>query len=261
MRRRAGRPAGRSPSERPGSSVRPRGWRSRACRRAAADGRRRCWEDQLVADALADAARDRRDVDLASFSSRRRAEAERAIHRPEAAAVGAGAASGASTAQRPRARGAPRRGRRPAACRTLTPQTTTFTILCGTTMTFLAGLPSSARMHAVQLQGRSLDLVLGGVRAIVSSSRRLPLTCTAMVIVSSTSKRRLGRRPRLIGEQGVVAEPRPAFLGQMRHHRRRSCCTSNSAASRRAQARPSPDLASAAWTARWSARRSGPRRR
>ena len=54
------------------------------------------------------------------------------------------------------------------------PQTTTFTFLCGTTITFFTGRPSRARMTLSSASAAASTSSLPASRAIVSSSLRLP---------------------------------------------------------------------------------------
>ena len=87
-------------------------------------------------------------------------------------------------------------------------------------MTFFGRLPSSARCTASSARTAASISAFVASRATVTSARFLPLTWTGSVIVFSTSS--VGARPAgqaLAGDQGVVAERGPAFLGQMRHHR------------------------------------------
>src|SRR3954465_7206595 len=65
---------------------------------------------------------------------------------------------------------------------------TTFTIRCGTTITFLGGFPSSARWIASSASTAASISAFLASRATVTSARFLPLTCTGSVIVVSTSK-------------------------------------------------------------------------
>ena len=104
------------------------------------------------------------------------------------------------------------------------PQPTTFTILCGTTITLLTVLAGhdprsvqSAR-DGLELECRRLDFVLG-----CGASDRKLIPPLAIYLYGNgnhivNEQARLGLRPGLIGEQGVVSEPRPAVLGQMRQH-------------------------------------------
>src|SRR5262249_53459575 len=63
---------------------------------------------------------------------------------------------------------------------------TTLTILCGTTITFLGGLPSSARFTASSAKTAVSISVFAAFRATVTSPRFLPLIWTGSVIVFST---------------------------------------------------------------------------
>src|SRR3954469_15320864 len=65
---------------------------------------------------------------------------------------------------------------------------TTFTILCGTTMTFLGALPSSARRTASNSSTARSISALTASRETVTSARFFPLICTGSVIVSSTKR-------------------------------------------------------------------------
>src|SRR4029079_108655 len=144
--------------------------------------------NQLVAQALTDAARDGRDFELSElFMDVGPADGAGGVHWVEAGIAAAGHEHGCrSTRERnPDQSLAASKHRPPPVFR---PHPTTFTILCGTTMTFLTGRPSSARCTVSSLSAAASISPDSAVRAMVSSSRRLPFTCTAMVIISSTSK-------------------------------------------------------------------------
>ena len=96
-------------------------------------------------------------------------------------------------------------------------QATTFTILCGTTMTFFGRLPASARCTASRARTALSMSAFSASRATVTSARFLPLTCTGSVMVSSTSRRGLDLRPGRLRHEVRMAERRPALLGEMRH--------------------------------------------
>ena len=102
---------------------------------------------------------------------------------------------------------------------TCLPQTTTFTILCGTTITFLGGFPSSARWTASSAS--TAASILRGVSVAGNRDFSAPLAVDLYRQGDRISTSRAGSsgRPGLVGHQGLVAERRPAFLGQVRHHR------------------------------------------
>ena len=97
---------------------------------------------------------------------------------------------------------------------------TTFTILCGTTMTFLGALPSSARCTASNSSTAALDLGISGVARDRHVGALLAVDLHRQGDGVLNQQRGLDLRPGRLGDQGLVAERRPAFLGQMRHHRR-----------------------------------------
>src|SRR5262249_22795670 len=65
---------------------------------------------------------------------------------------------------------------------------TTLTILCGTTITFFGGLPSSARFTASRAKTAVSISALAAFRATVTSPRFLPLIWIGSVIVFSTRR-------------------------------------------------------------------------
>ena len=86
-------------------------------------------------------------------------------------------------------------------------------------MTFFGRFPSSALITASRAKTAASISAFPASRATVTSARFLPLIWTGKVMVFSTSKSGSTCGQAFRGNQGPVAERRPAFLGQMRHHR------------------------------------------
>ena len=142
---------------------------------------------------------------------------------------------------------------------------TTFTILCGTTMTFFGGLPSSARCTASSASTAASISVFAASRATVTSARFLPLTCTGRVIgvldqqrgarPAARAPRRpgsCGRAPPSIPRPDAASSARTAAPGfrQPRAWPRRG--RRDAAVFRRGERRPA-----GRWRTRRCARRSG----
>src|SRR5579871_2643001 len=136
-------------------------------------------------------------------------------------------------------------------------QTTTFTILCRTIMTFLGCLPSKAFLTASSARTPASISSFAASRATVTSARFLPLIWTGKVTVSSTSSAG--------STSGQAADATGVWWPSTAQHSSARCgiigwksCTRMSAASRIAQARsgatppfdlPAPASVSADWSA------------
>ncbi len=103
------------------------------------------------------------------------------------------------------------------ACRIRRPR---LTRRSGTTMIFLGVAPSSARAALGAASARLSSVALSVPLGTMIVSRSLPITCTAMVTSSSTSKAGSTGGPHRVRDQALATHLGPGLFGQMRRHRR-----------------------------------------
>ncbi len=85
-------------------------------------------------------------------------------------------------------------------------------------MIFLGCRPSSSPDHWIQSQSSGFDLVFRSVARDQKLVTALAIHLYGNGDLIVNEQRRIHSRPRLIGEQSVVSEPRPAFLAEVRQH-------------------------------------------